>query len=103
LFEASDGSEHQIVAFTELIERTADWFGALADHVPRAKQFRHTGKGALRVRAAEFLVGVFRKRLGHPYHAHVATIATIVSGIETDADFVKKVDAQQSDGETGRD
>ena len=106
LFETSDGSERQVVALTELMERAADWYNALADNVPRAKQKRHSGKGALRVRTAEFLPGVFRKRLGHPYHAHIATIATIISGIETDADFVKKVEAQEpaeSDGNTGRD
>lgn len=96
LFEAADGSERQLVAFAELLERGARWFDALKDQVPRAKQNRHTGKGALRVRVAEFLPGVFRRRLGQPHHAHVATIATIVSGIETDADFVKKVEAQQS-------
>jgi hypothetical protein len=107
LFEASDGSERQTVAFTGLLERAASWFDALAGHVPRARQNRRTGNGALRVRAAEFLPGVFRGRLGHPYHAHVATVATIVSGIDTDADFVKKAEAQQTSAgrrpETGRD
>ena len=69
----------------------------LGDHVRRAKQNRHTGAGALRMRAAEFLVGVFQKRLGHPYHGHVATIATVISRIPTDADFVKKVEARQGE------
>jgi len=96
VFEASDGLKYEEVFLADLLERAARWFDALKDHVPRAKQNRHTGNGALRVRAAEFLPGVFRKRLGQPYHAHVATIATIVSGIVTDADFVKKVEAQQS-------
>jgi hypothetical protein len=95
-FEAADGSERQVVPFAELLERAATWFDALANHVARAPQNRHTGNGALRMRAAEFLPGVFRKRLGHPYHAYVGTIATIVSRIPTDADFVKKVEAQQS-------
>jgi len=102
LFEASDDSERQVVAFPELMERAAGWFGALADHVLRASQNKHTGAGALRVRAAEFLPGVFRRTLDRPYHAHVATIATIVSGIETDADFVKKVEAQQTGAERRR-
>jgi hypothetical protein len=96
VFEASDGLKYEEVCLADLLERAARWFDVLKDRVPRAKQNRHTGNGALRVRAAEFLPGVFRKRLGQPYHAHVATIATIVSGIETDADFVKKVEAQQS-------
>jgi len=94
LFEASDGSERQVVAFTELIEWGADCFSALAGHVRRAKQNRHTDNGALRMRAAEFLVDVFKRKLGHPYHAHVAIIAAIISGIPTDADFVKKVEAR---------
>ena len=113
LFEAANGSERQVVALSELMERAGGWFDALADHVPRAKQNRRPGAtkrsaevADLRTRAAEFLSVVFRRTLGHPYHAHVATIATLVSGIETDADFVKKVEAQQSgskqlpDGET---
>ena len=106
LFEASDGSEREVVAFTELIERAGGWFEKLADHVPRAKQNRHTGAGARQLRAAEFLVGVFRRKFGRPYHAHVATLATVISGIPTDADFVKKIEArqiEQSVGESGTD
>jgi hypothetical protein len=95
LFEAADSFERQVVAFSELQERAGAWFDALADRVPRAPQNRHTGNGALRVRAAEFLPGVFRERLGRPYHAHVAIIATMVSGIETDAGFVKTVERRQ--------
>lgn len=96
VFEASEGLKYQEVSFADLLERVSGWFGALSGRVPRATQNRHTGNGALRVRVAEFLPCVFRKRLGQPYHAHVATIATIVSGIGTDADFVKKVEAQQN-------
>jgi hypothetical protein len=96
LFEASDGSKRQVVAFTALIERAGGWFEKLADHVPRAKKNRHTGAGARRVRAAEFLVGVFRRKFGRPYHAHVATLAMVISGIPTDADFVKKIEARQN-------
>jgi hypothetical protein len=96
LFEASDDSERQHIPFTELLERAARWFDELAAQIPRAKQNKQTAKGELRFRAVEFLVSVFRKRLNHPYHAHVASIATILSGIETNADFVKKVDARQT-------
>jgi hypothetical protein len=95
LFEAADSSERQLVAFVELLERAGGWFDALADRARRAKQNRHTGNGARRMRAAEFLPGVFRRRLGQPYHDHVGTIATLVSRIETDADFVKKVETRQ--------
>jgi len=96
VFEALDGSDRQVVAFAELLDKAAGWFEALAGHVPRAKENRHTGKGALRMRAAGFLVDVFKRTLGRPYHSHVGTIATIVSGIETSADFVKKVERRQS-------
>ena len=106
LFEASDDPQRQIVPFNEHLDRAAGWFSALGDDVQRAKYNRHTGKGALSLRAAEFLPGIFRKKLDHPYHAHVATIATIVSRIPTDADFVKKIEARQSkpsNHETGTD
>ena len=94
LFKASAYSECEVVAFTELLERAGGWFGALAGHVPRGKHNRHAGAGVLRVRASEFLVGVFRRKLGRPYHTHVATLATVISEIPTDADFVKKVEAR---------
>ena len=42
--------------------------------------------------AASRLVTVFRTRLKHPYHSHVATIVTALTGITTDADYVKKID-----------
>ncbi len=103
VFEAADGLKYQEIMFADLLKRAAGWFDALVDRVPRAKQNRHTGNGALRVRAAEFLPGVFRKRLGHPHHTHVATIATMVSGgMETNADFVRKVEAQQTGAERRR-
>jgi hypothetical protein len=111
LFEASDSSERQVVALGELMARAADWFEVQADQVPRAKQNRRPSVPAawaeradLRTRAAELLPGIFRKQLGHWYRAHVATIATIVSkGIETDADFVRKVERQQTGAERRRD
>jgi hypothetical protein len=39
---------------------------------------------------------VFRRRLGHAYHAQIAIIATVISGKETDADFVKKVEIRRT-------
>jgi hypothetical protein len=103
VIEAS-GPERQVVPIAILLERGAAWFEALTQQVvPRSKQNRRPAARAseayadeLRSRAAEFLVGVFRETLGHPYHAHVATIASIISGKQTDADFVKKVEARQS-------
>jgi hypothetical protein len=100
LFEAADEPERQVVDFAELLDRAASWFDARGVQISRATQNKHTGKGALRVRAAEFLLGVFKRKLTHPYHAHVATIVTIVSGIPTYADFVKKVEARRRVGDT---
>jgi hypothetical protein len=102
VIEAS-GPEREVVPIVTLLERGAAWFeGQTQRVVARSKQNRHPAARAnetyadeLRSRAAEFLVGVFRKTLGHPYHAHVATIASIISGKQTDEDFVKKVEARQ--------
>jgi hypothetical protein len=96
LFGASDDLGRQIISFTELLERAALWFDVRAAQIPRAKQNKQTSKGALRFRAAEILVSVFRKRLNQPYYNHVAILASKISGTKTYADFVKKVDARQT-------
>ena len=96
VFEASEGLKYQEVISADLLERAAGWFGALSMPRPGQNRNRAYRPGALRMRAAEFLPGVFRKRLGHSYRAHVATIATVVSELETDEDFVKKVDRRRS-------
>jgi hypothetical protein len=91
-----DGSERQVVAFADLMERAAGWFDAFAGRVPRAKQNRRTGDRELQIRTVQLLTGVFQRELGHPYYGHVATIAEVVSEISTGAEFVKKVKARQS-------
>jgi hypothetical protein len=96
LFEAADGSERQIIAFSDLIGRAAGWFNALADHVQRATQNWNTNPGMLRRRVAEVFLRLFTERLGDPYYTHVAAITTIVSGTETHADFVRQMEAQQT-------
>ena len=103
VIEAS-GPEREVVPIATLLERGAAWFEALTQQVvPRSKQNRRPAARAseayaaeLRSRAAEFLVGVFGETLGHPYQGYVAIIATILSGIETDADFVKKVERRRT-------
>jgi hypothetical protein len=97
LFEATDGSERQIVLFSDLIRRAASWFEDDL-HVPRARQNRRPSataakaqKAEFRDRAVEWISSKFQERLGHPYDAHVATIAAVMSGLETTEDFVKKV------------
>jgi hypothetical protein len=82
-----------------LLDSAAASFDSMARPISRAKQHRRPAmtasaakQEALRSRAARFLVGVFRRALNHPYHRHVATIATLLSGVETDGDYVKKVE-----------
>jgi hypothetical protein len=54
----------------------------------------------LRSLVARSLVQCFRKRLGSPYHSHVATITTLVSGVDTDTDYVKKIDGRSRGDKT---
>jgi hypothetical protein len=54
----------------------------------------------LRSLVARSLVQCFRKRLGSPYHSHVATITTLVSGMDTDTDYVKKIDGRSRGDKT---
>jgi hypothetical protein len=85
-----------------MLERGGAWFETLRV-VPRPKQNRRPAAKAsqayaaeLRSLTAEVFVRAFRQRLGRPHHAHIATIAAVASGIETDADFVKKVAGRRS-------
>jgi hypothetical protein len=81
------------VPLDQLLDKVAASLESMARKIPRAKQHRRPSKNeALRSRTATVLVNVFRERLGHPYHNHVATIAGLLSGIPTDADYVKKVE-----------
>jgi hypothetical protein len=104
VFEASEDLKYQEVRFADLLDRAGDWFGALRVQ-PSGQNRRPSAKVAkaeraeLRVRAAKWLPGVFKKRLGHFYDAYVATIATVVSGCETDEEFVKTVRKRRAKSE----
>jgi hypothetical protein len=54
---------------------------------PEEEQLRHY--------AARFLARRFREQLNHPYHSHIATIVTVLTGIDTDEDYVKKIDKRR--------
>jgi len=94
-------SASEIVTFERLdvlLRRAAAEFEATAQNISRAKQHQHPSKKAneatqleVRSRAANQLARVFRKELRRPYHSHVATIVTLMSGVPTDDDYVKKV------------
>jgi hypothetical protein len=70
--------------------------------LPRAKQHRRPAKRAddgkkleLRRYTASVLAPIFRERLRDPHFNEVATIAELLSGLETHPDYVKKVEQQE--------
>ena len=81
-----------------VLERAAELLEHMAQKISRARQHRWQGRKASEARQLQLrsqvanLAGVFRKQLGHPYHSHVAMIATLMSRISTNSDYVKKVD-----------
>jgi hypothetical protein len=91
------------VSLAWLLDRAAASLNALAlEKIPRAKQNRSPAKRAseakqreLRSLAADVLVRAFHDKLGQPYHRHVATIATVLSGINTSPDYVKKLEKRK--------
>jgi hypothetical protein len=52
-------------------------------------------KEQLRYYTSRFLATKFRQQLNHPYHSHVATIVMVLTGIDTDEDYVKKIDKRR--------
>src|SRR5262249_9633656 len=89
---------YPIEPLDRVLERAAEALDFMARTIPRAGQHRQQTRTAseakqrqLRSRAAG-LIGGFRKQLRHPYHSHVAIIATPLSRISTNSDYVKKVD-----------
>jgi hypothetical protein len=95
----SSSKRRNVMPLDQVLEDAAALLDKAAKKITRAKQHRRPSKSTrvaeseeLRLRAASVLVHAFRDRLGHAYHGHVATIAELLSGITTDADFVKKVE-----------
>src|SRR5262249_33581922 len=85
-----------------LLDDAAASLDSIAHQISRAKSHRQPvkyGSAArqqeLRLRAASFLAEVCRRALNHPYHSHVAVIATLLSGINTNADYVKKSERRE--------
>ena len=88
-----------IEALDVLLDRAAVALDLMARQIPRAKQHRNRSKEPnvvmryeLRSQAASTLVQTFRRRLRKPWHGHVATIVSLMSGLETDTDYVKKTE-----------
>jgi hypothetical protein len=85
-----------------LLEDATTSFDLVAHNIGRAKKHRRPASNAdateqrdLRSRAVSVLLRTFRKWFARPYLVEVATIAQILSGIETDKEYVKKVDQRQ--------
>ena len=105
----SNSKSTETIPLHRLLQDAALLFDSVARRVGRAKQNLQSVKTGtanqrvLRSRAVSLLVRTFRKRFGRPYLVEVATIAQILSGIETDKEYVKKVDQRQRaqrDGDT---
>jgi hypothetical protein len=101
VIQAPTDQQH-LVSLAWVLDNAATALAEMARNVRRSKENRspkmsasETNATALRLRTVEVLVPAFREKLGHPYHAHVATIATVISCKETDADFVKKAEGRR--------
>jgi hypothetical protein len=81
-----------IVPLDQLLDEAAALLEAITARIPNASQHRK-GTERLRLRhvAASVLAAKFRQELDQPYHSHVATIVTLLSGVTTDEDYVKKI------------
>jgi hypothetical protein len=101
IIQSPDRSE-TTVTLDWVLDRTADSLDSVAKKIASAGQHRKRAANAnshtqseLRRLAADLLVTAFRRELGYPYHSHVATIVTTLTGIDTDADYVKKIEKRK--------
>jgi hypothetical protein len=84
-----------------VLDDAAISFELAAKKITRAKQNRPRSSGAriaqkeLRSRAVLVLLPAFRERFSRPYFNIVAIMAELISSIETDAEYVKKIEQQQ--------
>ena len=77
----------------ELLDTAAASLDSMPEKILSAQQRAKSGaRFELQRLAASTLVRRFRKELNRPYHLHVAAIVTALSGIHTDADYVKKIE-----------
>jgi hypothetical protein len=90
------------VLLHNILDDASKLFDDTAGKIGRAKQHRRlTYEQELRARTVSVLIPTFREQLGQPYFAHVAIIAQILSGIETDVEYVKKTDNRKRRTVTG--
>jgi hypothetical protein len=72
-----------------LLNDVAAAYTLLAEKTPPRRQQKQ--RSELRHRAIIVLDGAFRNEWKQPYYEYVADIVTALTGIPTDADYVKKV------------
>jgi hypothetical protein len=63
---------------------------------------KHAERLELKRLAVSRLVTAFRDKLNRPYHSHIATIVTVLTGIDTDTDYVKKIEKRRPRGAAAR-
>jgi hypothetical protein len=78
-----------------LLDSRAREISRASTHRRRAKNPSEAGQQALRERASTVLTGAFRRALDRPYHSQVATITSLISGIRTNEDYVKKLEMRE--------
>jgi hypothetical protein len=88
----SPSQSETIVSLDRLLNDAAASIDSLTKKIRRAHQHRKVDRLQLRHLATCRLVIEFRNNLGRPYHTHVAKIVEALTGITTDADYVRKVD-----------
>jgi hypothetical protein len=88
----SPSQSETIVSLDRLLNDAAASIDSVTKKIPRAHQHRKVDKLQLKHLATCRLVIEFRNNLGRPYHTHVAKIVETLTGITTDADYVKKVE-----------
>jgi hypothetical protein len=93
----SDGNSASLLPLDEVLDKAARSLNLIATRITRAPQNRRPSKRPekaqkeeLRSQIASRLVKILSERLGRPYHGHVAAIAHLMTGVPTDADYVKK-------------
>jgi hypothetical protein len=76
-----------IVPLDRLLDEAAASLDLLAENISRP-----SARGSVKSEAAGFLATTFRKVLKKPYHSEVATIVQLLTGKDTDEDYVKKIE-----------
>jgi hypothetical protein len=83
----SPKKQKSIVPLDRLLDEAAGSLDLLAENISRP-----SARGSVKSEAAGFLAITFRNVLKKPYHSEVATIVQVLTGKDTDEDYVKKIE-----------